>query len=145
MGSRYLKPMLGGLVGALGLLGFYFGILTLISGWNFALNQFATFWYFILSLAFGFGAQLGLYIYLRNEINKQAMSGKMVVVSGTTSTVAMVSCCAHYLTNIIPIIGLAGAISLISQYQVELFWFGLAANVLGIGYIVSRIRKFSQP
>ena len=142
---NYKKAIITGLTGALGLFGLYFGIVTLISGWGFALNQFISFWYFIVSLTLGFGLQLGLYTHLRGAVHEQTASGKIVAVSGTTSTVAMISCCAHYLVNILPVLGVTGVISLVSQYQIELFWVGLATNALGIGYILSKIRKFSRP
>ena len=60
-----LKPILYGILASGLLLGIYFAILTLVSGWNFAQNQFSAFWYFIVSLAVGFGIQIGLYSYLR--------------------------------------------------------------------------------
>jgi hypothetical protein len=33
---------------------------------------------------------------------------------------------------------------LVGQYQVELFWFGLAANIAGIAYMINRIMAFSH-
>ena len=126
------------------LLGVYFVILTVVSGWEFTVSQFLDFWYFIVSLAAGFGIQIGLYSYLRNAVRGMDMSGKVVAVSGTTSTAAMISCCAHYLTNILPVVGAAGAIALVAQYQIELFWFGLASNVAGIAYVGNRVVKFSK-
>mgnify|MGYP001616791700 FL=1 len=125
------------------LLAIYFAMVSLISGWSFAVNQFVSFWYFITSLAAGFGIQIGLYSYLRSAVRRQISAG-VVATSGTTSTIAMISCCAHYLANILPIIGASGVIALIGQYQVEIFWLGLAMNALGIGYIINRIIKFSQ-
>lgn len=133
-----------GITGMAGLLGVYFGVLAAVSGWEFTLSQFFDFWYFIVSLAAGFGIQIGLYSYLRNAVRAMDMSGKVVAVSGTTSTVAMISCCAHYLTNILPVVGAAGAVALVAQYQIELFWFGLAANLAGITYMTSRVMKFSH-
>lgn len=121
----------------------YFSVLTLVSGWSFALGQFYDFWYFIVSLAIGFGIQIGLYSYLRNAIHHRDGSGKVVAVSGSTSTAAMISCCAHYLANILPALGAAGVITLVAQYQVELFWVGLAANAAGILYIGRKVLKFS--
>jgi len=56
--------------------------------------------------------------------------------------VAMLSCCAHYLVNILPIIGAAGIISLIGQYQIQLFWVGLIFNIAGIIYIARKIIIF---
>ena len=139
----YLKSIIKGIIGTAVLFGFYFVVITLISGRQFALEQFSAFWYFVVSLAVGFGIQIGLYSYLRSAIHQNASKGALVF-SGTTSTVAMISCCAHYLANILPIIGVAGAISLVAQYQIQLFWFGLAANLAGIGYIASKIIKFSK-
>jgi Cu+-exporting ATPase len=122
----------------------YFVILALVSGWEFTVSQFLDFWYFIVALAAGFGIQIGLYSYLRSAVREMEMSGKVVAVSGATSTAAMISCCAHYLTNILPVVGAAGAIALVAQYQIELFWFGLASNLAGIAYMGNRVVKFSK-
>lgn len=132
-----------GFLGAAVLFVVYFSIVSLISGWQFAISQFLQFWYFIVALSLGFGIQIGLYSYLKNAIRHNAPKG-VVAVSGTTSTIAMVSCCSHYLANIIPLIGISGAVAFVGQYQIELFWFGLFVNVAGIGYIASRIIKFSK-
>ena len=121
------------------LLAIYFGVVSLISGMGFALEQFAKFWYFIVPLALGFGIQVGLYTYLRNLVGQHRASGKVVAVSGTTSTAAMVSCCAHYLTNILPILGATGILAVVAEYQVGLFWVGLAFNAAGILYVASKV------
>ncbi|HEY5574434.1 MAG TPA: hypothetical protein VIK64_15545, partial [Anaerolineales bacterium] len=94
-------------------------------------------------LALGFGIQIGLYTYLRRAIHRGDASGKVLAVSGTTSTAAMISCCTHYLTNILPFIGIAGFVTVVAQYQIELFWFGLASNAAGIAYIGSKVVRFS--
>ena len=126
------------------LLVIYFVVLALVSGWEFTVSQFLDFWYFIVSLAAGFGIQIGLYSYVRSAVQNMNMSRKVVAVSGTTSTAAMISCCAHYLTNILPVVGAAGAVALVAQYQIELFWFGLACNLAGIIYMTNRVAKFSR-
>ena len=51
----------------------------------------------------------------------------------------MISCCAHYAANILPILGITGTLSLVGQYQIQLFWVGLVANALGIAYITRMI------
>lgn len=139
-----LKAGAMGILATAGLLAAYFLIVTVVSDWALAFDQFLSFWYFILSLAIGFGVQIGLYTYLRGAIHSHHASGKVVAVSGTTSTVAMVSCYAHYLANILPVIGAAGLITLVGQYQVELFWVGLAANASGIVYIGTKVIRFSR-
>jgi len=121
------------------LLGVYFGLLTLVSGWEFTLEQFALYWPYIVALATGFGIQVGLFVYLRRLLSGANAHGNVVAVSGTASTAAMISCCTHYLANILPIVGAAGLVTLATQYQVELFWVGLAFNAAGIAYIGSKV------
>lgn len=95
-----------------------------------------------MTLALGFGGQIGLYTYLRNKISQRPPpAGRVLAVSGATSTMAMVSYCAHYVVNLLPVIGLAGAVALLAQYQVELFWVGLAFNLGGLVYLGSKAVK----
>lgn len=140
------KILLKALVAITSLLLFYFVIVSAISGFKFALSQFESYWYFLVSLALGFGIQIGLYSYLKQLVKNSnvAMSGKTVAVTGTTSTLAMISCCAHYLANIVPILGIAGALSIVAQYQVKIFWIGLAFNIFGIVFISNKIIKFKK-
>ncbi len=126
-----------GTLATLILLSVYFAVTTFVSGWNFALGQFFRFWYYLVTLAVGFGIQMGLYSYLKAKIS----AGRMLAVSGTTSTAAMISCCAHYMVNFLPILGAVGIITVISQYQVQLFWVGLAFNFAGIAYMSYEISK----
>lgn len=133
--NTLLRPALFGLAAAALLLTVYVGVVSLVSGWNFMLTQFAAFWYFVLALAAGFGVQIGLYVRLREFARHGYGSGKVVAVSGGTSTVAMISCCAHYLANVVPVLGATGLLTLVAQYQTELFWVGLAFNAAGIAYV----------
>jgi len=136
------KPALKGIMAAVVLLLIYFALVSLISGFDFAGNQFLRFWYFIIGLAFGFGIQVGLYNYLKNTIRVKSGGGAVVVVTGATSTLAMVSCCTHYLVNLLPIIGVSGLAAFLGQYQIEFFGVGLVLNLIGIFIIGTRIRKF---
>jgi len=120
----------------------YLVFVSLVSGWNFTKDQFAKFWYFVVTLAIGFGIQVGLYSYLRSM--DKNVSTKVVATSGTSSTVAMVSCCAHYLVNVLPVLGTIGVVTLISQYQVQLFWVGLIFNFAGLVYMVSQVKRYSK-
>lgn len=138
-----LLLILKGLFATLALLFFYFTVTSLISGWSFAQDQFSKFWYFVVTLAVGFGIQVGLYSYLKTSIS-QTNSGRILAISGTTSTAAMISCCSHYLANFLPILGTVGIITLVSQYQVELFWVGLAFNIAGLSFMLYQVRKFNK-
>ena len=130
-----MKPLAGGASAFSALLAIYFGVLTLISGWSFTVSQFVQFWPYIVTLAFGFGTQVGLYLYLKRLSEQHHHARHMVAASGTTSTAAMLACCAHYLTNILPVLGAVGLVSLIAQYQIQLFWVSVAFNAAGLAYI----------
>ncbi|MFA5802664.1 MAG: hypothetical protein WC911_09360 [Thermoleophilia bacterium] len=139
------RALFFGLIGATFQLSLYFGLVTLLSGPQFALDQFFLYWYFIVGLAIGLGTQIGLFTYLRSSIRRrQQASGKILAATGATSTLAMVSCCTHYLANVLPIIGISGVASFVGQYQTRIFWVGLAFNLAGIIFISSRIIKFHR-
>ena len=69
------KSVARGIVAFLALLTVYSLVLILISGWKFTWEQLTQFWYYILSLALGFGTQFGLYSYLKGIIKHQFRTG----------------------------------------------------------------------
>jgi YHS domain-containing protein len=144
-----LSPLALGMAAGAGLLasaialGFYFGALTLVSGWQFTVEQFVDWWPYIVALAVGFGSQVGLFVYLRRALHGAA-SGKVLVATGTTSGTAMAACCTHYLVNLLPVLGATGLVSFVGAYQVELFWFGIASNLAGIAYIGRRVVSYAH-
>jgi len=46
--------------------------------------------------------------------------------------------------NLLPILGAVGIITVISQYQVQLFWIGLVFNFAGIAYMANKIVRFDK-
>lgn len=135
-----LKSIIKGIAATAALLGLYFTVLILLSGRVFAFNQFSQSWYWIMSLAFGFGVQVALFSYSRAR-HRGSMKAGVVAASGTTSTLAMISCCAHYLVNILPIIGISGLAMLIGQYQREIFLVSLLFNLAGLGYMIKKLLR----
>lgn len=136
-------PAVGaGLLGASALLLLYFGLLTALSGWSFTLDQFREFWPYIVALATGFGVQVGLFTHLHRTMH--AASGTVVAATGTTSGLAMLSCCTHYLVTLLPALGATGLVNFVGAYQVELLWFGLIANLAGIFYVGRRVIAVSR-
>jgi P-type Cu+ transporter len=134
-----LRAFISGLAAFAALVIIYFAVVGLLSGWAYAREQFATFGVYLVSLAAGFGVQVGLYTYLRQLVASADASKRVLAVSGTSSTAAMISCCAHYLVNILPVLGATGLVTLAAQYQVQFFWVGLAFNVAGVAYILSKV------
>ncbi len=144
MTNNIAKSTLYGTLASAILLGVYFAVLTLVSGWSFTQEQFADYWYFIVSLAAGFGIQIALYQYIKGLVHSGKGMGKVVGISGTTSTAAMISCCAHYLVNLVPILGVTGLATFTAQFQVKLFWVGILSNIAGIAYMINRIIKLKK-
>ena len=144
MTNNITKLVLYGILASSILLGVYFTVLTLVSGWSFTQEQFVDYWYFVVSLAVGFGIQIALYQYIKSLVHSGKGMGKVVGVSGTTSTAAMISCCAHYLVNLVPILGVTGLATFTAQYQVKLFCVGIFFNVAGVVYMINRIIQFKK-
>lgn len=126
------------------MLGTYFLVVGFVSDPSFAKEQFAKYWYFILSLAAGFGIQVGLFVYFKSIIDKAKIDGRVLGVTGGTSATTMISCCTHYLSNFVPVIGTTGLVAFVGQYQTDLFLFGILLNFGGIIYIASKIFKFRK-
>ncbi len=131
------RPLIAGFIAADSQLALFVVLVTALSGWETTQAQFSTNWYYLVALAIGFGVQVGLYVYLRDAVRRA--SRRVVAATGTTSTLAMVSCCAHYLVNILPALGATTIATFVGQYQTELFWVALTGNAAGIAYLGRRV------
>lgn len=127
------RPIALGLLAALGLLGFYLGVITLAQGWGHAVQQLAEDRWFVGAIMAGFGTQVGLFTHLRERHAR--LSGAGVAASTGTSTAAMLACCAHHLTDIVPVLGLSGAAIFLNAYKTPLLWAGIAMNLVGVAYL----------
>jgi len=132
---EWWRAALYGVAAAALLLGVYALVLMLVSGAEFLRAQLAQYGIFVFALAAGFGVQVVLYTRLRQVTRHDGASGKVVAVSGGTSTAAMISCCTHYVANVLPVLGATGLVALVAQYQTELFWVGLAFSLAGVVYV----------
>ena len=142
--TAYARPAGFGALAFTALLAIYLVALTLVSGWTFTAEQIAEFWMYIVPLAAGFGLQVALFVRLREVVSRAREAGAVVAASGTTSTAAMVSCCAHYLANAAPVLGATGLVAFAAQFQVELFWVGLAFNAAGITYVGTKLVRAAR-
>ena len=66
------KHVLKGLVGSGLLLTFYFIVASLLGGVLFAIDNFVKLWYWMIPLVVGFGVQIGMFFYVRQEMHKKA-------------------------------------------------------------------------
>ena len=139
---RRLWPVLAGVVGAAFLTGVYLGIVTLAQGWQHAVELFWQDWFLVLPIIAGFGVQIGLYAFVRFGLHAAGRgTGAMAGAGGGTSTAAMVACCAHHVTDLLPLVGLSAAATFLANYRVPFMLLGLAMNLVGIGLALKIIWK----
>ncbi|HUE99094.1 MAG TPA: hypothetical protein VMN99_07550, partial [Anaerolineales bacterium] len=98
------------------------------------------------------GVQAALYTVLRFRlfihVTSTAHTGSMMGASGGTSATAMVACCIHHVTDVLPILGLSAAASFLTRYQRPFMLVGLAMNLIGIGvmlFVLYRERQKLKP
>lgn len=132
--------------------GVYFGIVTWAQGWKDALSLFSLNRWYILPIWIGFGVQAALYSILRFRLfvptTSTAHTGALMGTSGGTSVTAMVACCLHHVTDVLPILGLSAAASFLTRYQRPFMLLGLGLNIIGIIVmlvILYRERQKLQP
>jgi len=113
------------------------GLVTWAQDWEHARGLLWGDRYFVAAIAAGFGLQVGLFTYLRVVLGRRASrSAAGVTVAGTgTSTVAMVACCAHHVTDALPLLGLSGLTIFLSDYRLSLMALGLAINAAGVAFV----------
>jgi hypothetical protein len=120
----------------------YVSVLVVANSVEHAVTEFARLWYWMVPIIVGFGLQLGLFAYARGAASERSTtSARGVVGSGGTSTLSMVACCAHHLTDVLPLIGLAGAAVFLTAYQGVFLLLGLLSNVVGIVYLLGVLRQ----
>ncbi len=119
----------------------YLGIITLAQDWTHALEQTAELWYWVLALAGGFGIQAGLFSFVRQSIReRRAATTGSVAASGGISAGSMAACCAHHLSDILPLLGLSGVAIFLTQYQLFFIVVGVVSNIIGITIMLDTIQ-----
>lgn len=141
-----VKPYLFGAAAAAGVIGFYLGLLTIVSDWYNATSQFAQYWGWIIALATGLGIQATLFTYIRKHLKEKTTTAvkSSMAASGGVSTASMAACCAHYLAAFLPAFGIpffSAAAAGLAKYQVEFFFLGVISNVCGIVVMIRIMNK----
>lgn len=133
---------LWGVAAALALLGFYAVVLGLANSFAHALEDFIRLWPWMAALTTGFAVQVGLFTYARRAARDRGeASARGMAASGGTSAASMVACCAHHLTDVLPLIGLTGAAFFLAAYQSLFLLLGVLANLVGVVFMLGQIRK----
>ena len=137
-------PIVAGVIATAMLIGLYIAIVWLVQDFDHAWRLMLGEWYFVIVIAVGFGVQVGLFVYVRRHLHLSQHIGSATALTGAgtgTSTVSMVACCAHHLTDVLPIVGLSGAALFLSDFRGPLMVLGIATNGIGVGVMVRLIRK----
>jgi hypothetical protein len=150
--KRILIPIGAGLIGIIFLAGLYFGLMSWAEGFK---SAWGLFWYdrwIVIPIILGFGIQAALYSALKFRLFIPASTtgpgGALMGASGTTSTVAMLACCVHHVTDVLPILGLTAAATFLGSYRTLFMFVGLGTTVIGIlvmSFILVREWRKVQP
>jgi len=154
---RYLIPVGVGLLGTTFLSVVYFGIVTWAESFTHALELFWEDRWWVIPILVGFGVQAALFSVLKLRLyvpvsrvgSRKAdihLGAHQVGMSagGTTSTVAMVACCAHHVTDVLPILGLTAAATFLAEFKIAFMAIGLSTTLGGISHmlvILNRARR----
>lgn len=142
--ATHLPRAIGlGLLASAGLLLFYVVTVTLLQDWEHALRQLGDDAPFVAVLVVGFGLQVGLLTYVRALAAHARSAG--VAASTGVSGVAMLACCAHYLTDVLPLLGISAATAFLGAYKAPLLWLGVVTNLAGVVYLIRQVRKVTRP
>ncbi len=138
--KRILWPLIAGLAGSLFLAGLYFGLVSWAESAQHALDLFWEERWIVIPIIMGFGVQMALYTILKKRlfvpVSNTGVSGAITGASGTTSALAMVACCAHHVTDVLPILGLTAAATFLAEYQTAFMLVGLITTYGGISVMI---------
>ena len=148
-GSTHLlrRPILAGMAASVLLAGLYVAILGIAQDFNHAFDLIESDWYFVIPIIAGFGTQIGLFVYARARFQRKAGMGATKAMTGAgtgTSTISMVACCTHHLSDVLPIVGFSGASLFLNEYRDPLMALGVLMNAIGIVVVLRSIRKASR-
>lgn len=136
------KHVLLGLAAASLLPFIYIAVVSLSMGFTNAVQQASHLWYWILLLAAGFGTQAGLFSFIRQSLRERqrATTFSMGASSGVSAG-SMVACCAHHISDMLPILGLAGLATFLANYQTVFILTGVLSNIVGITIMLETIQR----
>src|SRR3972149_2119900 len=118
----------------------YFGVVGLSMGLDNVSREAARLWYWITLLAIGVGVQVGLFSFIRQSLRERAAAAS-VGTSGGLSAGSMVACCAHHLSDLLPMLGLAGMAAFLANYQTVFILVGILSNAVGITIMLETIQR----
>ncbi len=142
---RVVWPVSVGLLAGAGLGLLYFAIVSWVESPRHALEQFWSDRWIVLPIVVGFGVQAALYTILKKRLYLPAASpgpsGPLMGAGGTTSTAAMIACCAHHVSDVLPLLGLTAASAFLAKYRTTFMLIGFATTLTGIVVMLAILMK----
>ncbi|HHN65590.1 MAG TPA: hypothetical protein ENK09_09535 [Nitrospirae bacterium] len=138
------RPYIWGVTSGAVLFLVYSVILTVSNSLKHAVEELLLYWYWIFPLIGGFGLQAGLYSYIKASLKAKRTSGvasASVVTAGGVSTTSMVACCAHHVTDLLPLVGLSAAVVFLNKFQSIFFLIGIVSNTVGVILMLKIIQQ----
>lgn len=140
MRAKFTIATLSGVVAGLGLVLLYILVMSLgLGSLSYTISELSRLKYWLAALTISFGIHIGLFRYIR--MRSSMMQKGMVSASAATSTTAMIACCAHHLTDVVPLIGVSVIATVLTKYQVWFLAVGVFSNLVGIGLLIRNIRR----
>ena len=149
---RVSLPMGASLVGMVALAALYFGIVSWAESPEHAVDLFWQDRWIVIPILLGFGLQVALYAILKlrlfvplattgagGPMTPAPAFGAGMGAGGATSTAAMVACCAHHVSDVLPILGLTAATAFLAEYRTTFMLIGLGVNLVGIGVMLAAL------
>jgi hypothetical protein len=147
--TRIMLPVGAGLAGSVFLTGLYLGLVSWAESFQHAVEFLWQDRWIVSPIILGFGVQVALYIILKKRLFMPIASvglsteknnvGVMTGASGATSTIAMAACCAHHVTDVLPILGLTAAATFLAEYRIAFMLVGLGTTLVGIAVMLAII------
>lgn len=138
-----IKPLLWGSISIAGMATLYTLLLIITTGdlshpWDFFLDK----WMLLTPLFLSFGIQIFLLQKIKmchqTVTNKDSLNIVPTSASIGTNTVSMISCCAHHIADIVPVLGAFGIAGVLTEYQDWFLIFGILVNIGGIFYFFKK-------
>jgi hypothetical protein len=143
--KRILLPIGAGLAGSIFLTGLYLALVSWAENFQHAVAYLWQDRWIVAPIILGFGVQTALYIILKKRlflpVADVGPSGMMTGASGATSTIAMAACCAHHVTDVLPILGLTAAATFLAEYRTAFMLVGLGTTLIGIIVMIAILYK----
>jgi hypothetical protein len=135
-----LKPTLYSILSFILMLLFYFSVISIFESFTYAVRKFQTSGVLILLLSLGFAVQIFLHVYM-NQIAKLKGGKLATATSGITSGTAMVFCCLHHITDLLPVVGISIFGLLSPSFETIWMTIGLSINLIAILFLLGHMKK----